>query len=366
MYETVLSRSEPRWLHDHHVFGQVVVPGAAVAELVHAAAEHRFEGQPSEVFSLVLLTPLVLPERGGQRVQVIVTDDDERTEVTVYSQLADAVAGAEWTRHASAEVRRASEVRKAQLDVGSLRSRCSELVDVDGAYEAYASVGLEYGPAFRGLRRLYRGEGEALAEVVLPEGVEGADTYGVHPALLDAAFQATTGVSVSEGLSLPFALDRMTVYQSGATTAMVYVRSHDSTVDDDALAVDVTLTDEQGQVLAEVSGLRSRPADVETNQRHRTKNASDALYRVEWPEAALPTSEGMLPTGRWLVVADEGDALAEALAARLRHRGAECVRVQGPRLEEELPAEHVVCVWGAKGDREQAAEGRCGWPVKVW
>jgi hypothetical protein len=38
--------------------------------------------------SLVLQAPLVLPEQGGQRVQVLVSEKDDRTEVSIYSPCA--------------------------------------------------------------------------------------------------------------------------------------------------------------------------------------------------------------------------------------------------------------------------------------
>src|SRR5258705_2400422 len=41
LYESVLSATEPSWLGDHRVGGQVVVPGAAGAEPVRGAAENR-------------------------------------------------------------------------------------------------------------------------------------------------------------------------------------------------------------------------------------------------------------------------------------------------------------------------------------
>jgi acyl transferase domain-containing protein/acyl carrier protein len=355
VYETVFSRSEQRWLYDHQVGGQAVVPGAAIAELVRAAAEHGFEGEPVEVLSLVLVVPLVLPERGSQRVQVVVTED-ERLQVSVYSQPAESGAGGEWIRHASADVRRATGEAPEPLDLTAVRRRCTEGVDVEEAYATYASTGIEYGAAFRGLRSLHRGKREAFAEVVLPEGVDGAEGYGVHPALLDAAFQALTCLSESdsEGLSLPFAMDGVTVYQSGATRAMVHVRQKESSADDKGFAADVTLTDGEGQVLAEVSGLHARPAEVEAVQRRGAQSVSEALYRVEWPVTALPTSESALPRGRWLVLADEGNAIGEALAEQLRRRGAECVCIHGAGLEQELPAERVVCVWGIRGDEGTA------------
>ena len=329
VYEARVSRSTHGWLYEHRVGGQAWVPGAGLAELLRAAGEHRYEGESAEVLSLVIQAPLVLPEHGSQRVQVVLSEEGERTTGTVYSQPWDDKASVTWTVHATAEVSRSTRSGRT-LDVGAARARCATAVDVESSYEDFASVSLEYGPAFRGTKTLLRGEGEALGEVKLPEGVEGAEAYGVHPALLDAAFQTAVEVRHGGGLFLPFAIDRFTVYERGATSAVVYSRLIDST--SDGVTVDVTLTDVHGRVLAEASKLRGRPATIDAQGRSSKSEVSSAIYRVEWPEHAVGEG-GSLPTGRWVVVGEPEDALADELSAALTSRGVESRRVTWSLLE---------------------------------
>src|SRR5262249_1848254 len=113
-------------------------------------------------------------------------------------------------------------------------------------------------------------------------------------------------------------------------------------------------TDAQGQILAEVSGVRTRPAEVAASERRDAQGVTDALYRREWLPAPLPT-QSALPMGRWLVVRNEGDAVAEGLAEQLRGRRVECVAVEPLGIEDELPAANVVCFW-KKNAHEEAAE----------
>ena len=64
-------------------------------------------------------------------------------------------------------------------------------VDLTGAYDGLAEGGLAYGPAFRGVRSVWRRGNELFAEVRLSEGESaGADRFGIHPALLDEALHA--------------------------------------------------------------------------------------------------------------------------------------------------------------------------------
>jgi NADP-dependent 3-hydroxy acid dehydrogenase YdfG/acyl carrier protein len=347
------------------VGGKALMPGTGIGELVRAAAEHVYEGEAAEVVSLVLQAPLVLSE-GGQRVQVVVREQDERWEAQVYSQPAGAEEGASWTLHASAEVRRLAGAAPAALDLGALRSRCSKVVEVEDAYEAAAATGLEYGPAFRGMRSVRCGSEEAVAEVRLPEGVEGAEAYGIHPALLDAALHASFGLALGRGKEqarplLPFAIERLTVHEAGARGATVYMRRATDGEAGKAQSLDVMLADAQGRILVEVEGLRSRPL---TETREVEPGVSHEVYVVEWPEALAPgPSPGTLLSGRWVVVGAEQDALAQAVEGRIAALVGACTRVDVSRLQEALPAEHVVCVWS--GTQEGATEDAAGEALRV-
>ncbi|MCA1230026.1 polyketide synthase dehydratase domain-containing protein, partial [Saccharopolyspora sp. 6M] len=67
----------------------------------------------------------------------------------------------------------------------------SSEVDIASLYDDYAATGLDYGPVFRGLRAVWQRGAEHFAEVRLPAEVRDAESYGLHPALLDAVLHAT-------------------------------------------------------------------------------------------------------------------------------------------------------------------------------
>ncbi|MGW3292325.1 acyltransferase domain-containing protein, partial [Streptomyces sp. NPDC001002] len=140
-------RSHP-WLADHAVAGTVVVPGAALVELVVRAGD---EAGASTVEELVIEAPLVLPGSGGVRVQVVVGGlEDGRRAVSLYSAAQDAGPETPWTRHATGSlVEQAGD--SAEFDFSVWPPAGAEQVDLDGFYEGRRAAGLEYGPAFQGL-----------------------------------------------------------------------------------------------------------------------------------------------------------------------------------------------------------------------
>ena len=80
------------------------------------------------------------------------------------------------------------------------------------------------------------------------------------------------------------------------------------------------------------------------------------LYQFGWSVSSSPQASA--PSGRWLVVAREGDEVAAGIVAELRARGADCVCVDLAGLRAALPAEHVVCLWRRLGD-EPGVEAAC-------
>jgi thioester reductase-like protein len=349
-YETTLSVRDPAWLDAHRVAGLAVVPAAALLELVRAAAEDAARGAAREVFELELTEPLVLLEARGRRVQVVLSAGANRA--AIYSQPAESGPEASWTLHATAGLRAAPEATPARVDLAGIRDRVKEPLDVTAIYSRFSAASIEYGPAFQGLKRLWRGDGEALAEIELGAGLEGRG-FGVHPALLDAALQTIVALLDPEHTRalLPAEIGRFVVHELGAASALVHVRLVSSTAE--GVVADVTLSDAEGALLAELGGLLARRADASALARLRGGAPSnDVFYRLEWRAVEAPVRAAPL-TGTWAVVSLGTNAPVSSLLEGLRALGAsaEHVATGDPALQG---ATHVVAVCGAAGDAEAA------------
>ena len=352
VFETFLGLGEQPWLGDHRVAEKVVVPGAAVAELVRAAAAHR-GSSTARVDELLLQAPLVLPESGASRIQVVLTERaEEPTMAAVYGQPAGSRPGSVWTLHATAAIQTSEDTPSpaATLDLAAVQARCSDSLDVDEIYARFAKLGIAYGPAFRGMRALWRGPGEALAELAVPQGIASAG-YGVLPSVLDASFHAviaTLDEGRTEEMLLPFAMGSFVVVQPGALVAWAHVRSSDN-ARGGAVIADITLVDAAGEVVARVTELQLQPASREALRRaDKTGQApADVFYRLEWRETPLPEVPPRQPDGHWIVVAVAGSARAARLSAHLGH--ASCTEPAGlvAALEREPSPAGVICLWEA-------------------
>jgi len=272
-------RTHP-WLADHQVSGAVLVPGAALLELVIRAGDEIGTGTVDE---LVIEAPLVLPERGAVRVQVAVgaVDRTGRRPVTVFSGPEEAADDAAWTRHVSGFLTEAAAPAGPALGIWPPEG--AERIPLDGFYAARAEAGLGYGPAFRGLTEVWRRGDEVFADVVLPDGQE-AGGFGLHPALLDAALQSSTfcaGQETEPGRTmLPFAWNGVALHASGATALRVRA------VPEGSGAVSLTMADLTGAPVATIGSLVLRPVAADALDSARA-TVNDSLFRIDWTPVPL-------------------------------------------------------------------------------
>jgi benzoate-CoA ligase family protein len=317
-----LSLSSHPWLAEHAVHGTVLLPGAALLELALHVGGQLGCGLVEE---LVLEAPLALAEEGSVELQLALgaPDDAGRRSLAIYSRAQDSAAdgelpAGEWTRHASGLL--TSEAARASAGAESSQQRAAlagswpppgaEAVEVEDLYERLAERGLEYGPAFQGLRAVWRRGQELFAEVSLAEPEhEHAASFAMHPALLDAALHTVALGSLEadagENTRLPFSFGGVALYGTGAASLRVCL-SPSAQAD----AVSLVLADETGAVLASVDSLAMR--EISTEQlRAAARDGGGPLLAMQW--SAGPASATDRDVGGVAVLGGEGSALAASL-----------------------------------------------------
>ncbi|NEB75498.1 acyltransferase domain-containing protein, partial [Streptomyces sp. SID14478] len=167
VFTSRLSLQTHPWLAGHAIGGVVIVPGTAYVDLAVRAGDEFGHGVLEE---LVIEAPLALPERGGVRVQVAVSGPDAtgRRTVDVYS-LREDTAGeggtGPWTRHATGLLSADPRPPQATADFTTWPPQGAQPVDVENFYGDLTERGYAYGPAFQGMRAVWRRGEEVFAEV---------------------------------------------------------------------------------------------------------------------------------------------------------------------------------------------------------
>ena len=334
VFETRLTLAAIPFLRDHRLLGAAVLPLTAYLEVVAAAADAVLGAGPHLIEDLTIQAPLVLPEEDARVVQIHLAPDGQGgASFAVFSLQGED----HWTRHAAGRVVAADDTAlgpAARLD--TMASPEGTEIASEAYYAAQRARGLDFGPAFRGIARLYHCRAEALARVELGEEASQATRYWAHPALLDAALQALMAVVGGEDADprhayLPVGLEAFRRYRRagacGWSRARLRPRDHG---DADTLCGDVTLFDDTGAAVADVVGLRLRRASRDDLARALGLAPRYAwaewVYELAWQPAPREGGPGPDLAGRWLVLADRG-GVGRALAERLRAGGGECVLV---------------------------------------
>ena len=97
----------------------------------------------------------------------------------------------------------------------------SERLDADALYDDLAALGFRYGPPSRASRASDRRDDELFAEVALDD--DSGDTFGVHPALFDAALHGLALLDEQEAgrLPLPFSFAGVRLHREAPAAVRV-------------------------------------------------------------------------------------------------------------------------------------------------
>ncbi|MFC8719575.1 SDR family NAD(P)-dependent oxidoreductase [Kitasatospora sp. NPDC057198] len=339
-------RTHP-WLADHAVGGSVLLPGTGFVELAVRAGD---QVGCSRLEELTLQAPLVLPADGsGVQVQVVVAAPapDGRRTVEIFTR---PDGEPDWARHASGLLAPAGDAATAEDDFVLWPPRGAEPVDVSGLYAALADTPYGYGPAFQGLRAVWRRGPELFAEVALPDTVAAdAGAFGLHPALLDGVLQAGGLLGGEDGdpaeVRLPFAWTGVELHAGGAAVLRARLTR------DARGALVLAAADATGAPVITVESLTTRSVTAEQLD-SAASVAADALFTVEW--AAIAPGEA--PAGDWALLGTDDPGLAEAgVPVRAYADLAELAAAVEAGRDE--PA-HVVAVLGGGPDGTPAEAAR--------
>ncbi|WP_165360758.1 type I polyketide synthase [Candidatus Chloroploca sp. Khr17] len=319
LFESEVSAVEPAFLADHVVYDATVFPGTAYLELALAAAA-SIGSHPLRVSNLSIREPLLLSE-APYTLQLVLTPELDGA-YTVQIAGFDANDPEAVHNHATGVVHVADAAIVAQADLAALRATCPEPVDANEFYAGLAEKGLGYGPAFRGVTALWRGEHAALGLVRLPEAAGAAEAFQIHPALLDACFHVIGAAMPAGDAGVPVGIADLTLLRPAPTTLWCYAeRLKTDAPGNQALTCRLHLFDEAGQTVATLERLEVLRAPRGAWER-------DALapwfHQVAWRPRPQTASQTLLASGTWLLLTDEADA-AEPLTAALTEAGADVI-----------------------------------------
>ena len=316
------------WLEDHQIHSIATLPGAAYCEMALSAAREVL-GEGSEV-------------RDVRFEQTLLLDDETPISVSAVVETPERLAFAVETNDEGGRTRRASAVLHAVdgsadapvHDVAKLIADHPSRTDGDDIRKAFDGIGIQYGPAFSGLRAVYTAEDDVttlFSEVALPGSIRSQQSaYGIHPALLDACFHSIfVHPAVQDaglGELVPVGVRRLRLHHQARNAHYCLTRA--ALTPDGDFEADVEVMDENGTVLLTLEGLQHSAAAG--GEQQRTLN--ERLLSIEWSKRDLPDARP--ESGPWLVlsVSDAAGPFAGQLTDALN---AEALETAVPPARQE-------------------------------
>ena len=287
-------QGEEFFLADHRVDTgagcQPVLPAAAYLEMARAAVEHAVPapgaGRVPVLRHIVWAQPLVVT--APQTVTLGLSAGEGDGDGIAY-EIASG-DGEEALIHCHGQAVFEPVASLARLDLAALRGQLGQSgMGAAALYRWFGQLGLEYGPAHRGLVSVQRGAGQLLAQVVLPAAVADSEAdYRLHPGVLDSVLQAALVLTTAPGElpalpALPFALDTLRLVGACPRELFAWVRYAEGRQADEAVVkLDIDLCDGQGDICVQMRGFYSRAPAAKDGRTAATENIfpfDDAFYQ---------------------------------------------------------------------------------------
>ncbi len=348
------------FLKDHLVFGIPVFPMTGLLETALAGAHAASESKRYVLEDIAFEEPLFLHNEKAVTLQFILSQRTEGASTfRIYSTGGDeADRDSAWTLHAAGRIRfdEKAKAGSSNKDPGILEglrvARANELYG-ESFYTQMGKHGVDLGPAFRIVEKVWRDTGEVIGRLHLPDSiVDEVGDYQIHPALLHGCFQLVeASLSTRESDSdadytyLPVGIKRFDVRGSLGPVCWGHAHIHEEDGDRGVISADIRVLDDEGDVVVEIDGYVAKRVTPDALQKGGKGWGQDLLYDIQWEKkdhgpAANHRTEDSQKT--WLIFADR-TGIADSLATLLEKRREACVLVDaGERLEKSASGRWTV------------------------
>jgi acyl transferase domain-containing protein len=290
IFEKTFSTETLSFLADHHVYGEVVVPGACHLSLALSCAELFYKNTPCRVEDVIFPQALVLMPGVERRVQLIM--DGEPSNPQHSFEILSVDSGEDEARerklHATGRLMR-SVPPAAGVDLSALRARCSSEKMVSIFFDRLAEAQVVLGSSFRWITEVWtNGQKKALARLQKPQSVPALEGYPLFPSLIDSCFQLVSAVAwtvSSAETPLPFGIDRLIFYGAEDAEELWCHVVHDEqpgthSSESGTTGWKITLCTEQGQVVAAFFGFQMRAVPARAIQEQASAHGLALLATV--------------------------------------------------------------------------------------
>ncbi|MGL1887999.1 MAG: SDR family NAD(P)-dependent oxidoreductase [Reichenbachiella sp.] len=315
-FEVLLDRHTDPYIDDHRVDEVIIFPGTGHLEIATSAAKQAFGDNFGFLEDINFESALFLPEEGElAEVKIEVFSDEEK--YWILSKDTNKL-DAEWVKNSNGKMNAlGDQFNSKTVDLNEIKLRVNDRLPVQPMYLELKKCGLQYGPTFKSIKKLWVVEDEILAQVNLHESlVYEMDQYNLHPSVLDACLQSMFAAKMSDddeerGIYLPTHIDRYKFHKKPkSATVYSYIKVKEAS--SEYLRGDFWIMDESGELVAEIQGIDFKY--IEGSRSQEGDVSYTGCYEFEW---AKMTPLEFKPAHNTILVIRENDFVIEHLNKKL-------------------------------------------------
>jgi acyl transferase domain-containing protein/ubiquinone/menaquinone biosynthesis C-methylase UbiE len=287
MFETRLDPSRHPYLADHVVHGEIVLSAAFYLEVIAAAVREVFSGSWVALENVTIHEAVRVPSTGVEIQLIVSPNSGTNGQFQLFSRH-DARA---WRPSVNGQFSSQLNHPRGVIDGGSqhaaepARPTVGQSVIISEFYAVCDHIGLNFGPSFRGLRRLQRSDNEATGEIELPASAGSSAGFGLHPAALDACLQAMAAALAGfpaevNAVYMPIGIDRFESFCHGDDQLTSRVWLEPDTAAETRVGHAI-IENVAGVAIARVHGLRLKRAP-KSALAARQVPLDECFYEVRW------------------------------------------------------------------------------------
>ena len=324
---------EEFFLREHLVNSQKVLPGVAYLEMAREAVRMAWDDPMVniELKDVVWSRPIIIetepkrvhielyPEENGNISYEIYTKESDH-EIIVHSQ-GVAIIGS---------IRDERSIPVLDIKALKLTHNHKELTS-EQCYEDFDCMGIHYGPAHRGLEKIYIGEDSILAKLTLPASVHLGE-FELHPSLMDSALQASIGMKLGGNTSLekpmlPFALHSLKFFSPCTSKMWAIIHRSEELVSDAIQKLDIELYDEEGRICVMMNGYSSRALKGKLGSESPSALSNRLITIVPtWEAIAIDSAPHMADPSPKVVIIGGSNIKQESLQSKFPH--SRCLKIE--------------------------------------
>lgn len=292
-------------LADHKVQQVTLIPGSLYIEAALTAA--KMLGYSFNCIENMEFKKGIYIEDNDQlyRLQVHLTaSDNEIFRIKVFSSKDNK----EWDKNAEAHLLQITTHDVRHSSPKEIQSTCSDFLSHQDCYSILNTMGLNYGPSFKGVKEIWRSSTDALGLIEVPETLRVDISNSIHPAVL-ATCLATIAFpknlqslleSANAMAFLPTKIERFAFYQKLDST--FWCHAHLKECSEREVKGDFWILNEQGCVVAEVLGVQFNTI----LKRTELSSAQEMLYELVWYSKGRNSNQVSDDKPKiWLIFSDE-------------------------------------------------------------